>query len=100
MDPLHSPTSQEPDEAVEAAEAPTTELLLTAAEARRLLTVGDPDYGRGFPPPEWERIAARLSALTRLLMRIRERQLREGSQRPAAGSALPPHHPPASSPDR
>lgn len=44
--------------------------LLRAEQVRTIFTKEDPEYGRNFSETEWEAIAERLSALTRLICRV------------------------------
>ncbi|MFN3650381.1 MAG: hypothetical protein ACK47B_12460 [Armatimonadota bacterium] len=67
--------------------AHTPRQLLTAARVKALLTLEDPGYGKEFAPEEWERIAERLSALTRLLYRMRTRQLAQPKAEARSGSS-------------
>lgn len=48
--------------------------LLTGQQVRKLFGVAHPGYGAEFSDEQWEAIAERLSALTRLIWRIRSRQ--------------------------
>lgn len=51
-----------------------TEPLLSLEEVRAIFTESNPDYGKDFTDQQWEEIAERLSALTRLIVRFSNRK--------------------------
>lgn len=51
--------------------------VLTGDQVRKIFGKTDPEYGKDFSEREWEHIALRLVALTRLICRIHARITKE-----------------------